>query len=88
MSDKLRKKLNKILDMPSEIVLNTPKITLDSNESILIENYKGILEYSDVFVRVNTSDYTIAISGEKLVIDYMTKEEISVSGKLIRVEYD
>ena len=49
MSDKLRKKLNKILDMPSEIVLNTPKITLDSNESILIENYKGILEYSDVF---------------------------------------
>ena len=88
MSDKLRKKLNKILDMPSEIVLNTPKITLDSNESILIENYKGILEYSDVFVRVNTSDYAIAISGEKLVIDYMTKEEISVSGKLIRVEYD
>ena len=43
MSDKLRKKLNKILDMPSEIVLNTPKITLDSNESILIENYKSIL---------------------------------------------
>lgn len=86
--NKIKKKLNSIIDMPSEIVLNLPKITIDSNESIWIENYRGLIEYTDKFVRLNSLEYTIIIEGENLCINFMTKEEISISGMILKVIYD
>ena len=88
MPNKFKKKINAFIDMPSEIVLNTPKITLDSNENIWIENYKGVLEYSDTFLRINTLDYTVLIEGTHLLINFMTKEEISISGIIEKVIFD
>lgn len=88
MPNRFKKKVNRLLDMPSEIILNTPKITLDSNEEIWIENYKGIIEYCDELIRINTLDFTVVIEGKSLVINYMTKEEISISGNIVSVVYD
>ena len=88
MAQKLKKMINSKLDLPSEIVLNTPKITLDSNEKMLVENFKGLIELSDTFVRINAIDYTIAIEGTSLCVGYMTKEEICILGSIKNVIYD
>ena len=47
-------RLEKILSLPDEISSNRPKITVVGFEQVFIENYKGILEYQDYFVRLNT----------------------------------
>jgi sporulation protein YqfC len=88
MPQKIRKKLNRIIDLPSEIILNTPKITLDSNEKIWIENFKGLIEFTDSFIRVDTKENTIVIEGNSLSINYMTKEEICIFGIIKSVIYD
>ena len=40
-------RLDKVLEMPKEISSNEPKITILGFNQMLIENYKGILEYQE-----------------------------------------
>ena len=62
-NDKVIKKLNEILDMPKEVISNVPKLTITGFQELLVENYKGILEYEDFFVRVNTYIGIVNING-------------------------
>ena len=49
-----RKRFNDILEIPKEIYTNIPNFIITGFEDMIIENYKGILEYEDYYVRVNT----------------------------------
>ena len=40
-------KIDKMLDLPKEIYSNTPKISILGFDEMVIENYKGILEYEE-----------------------------------------
>lgn len=56
MKNKKRKiysKLDSFLEMPREVVSTDVKMTILGFNEILIENYKNILEYGDVFVKIN-----------------------------------
>ena len=41
---KKNSRINDILELPSEVTSNKPKITIVGFEEMLIENYKSILE--------------------------------------------
>ena len=47
-------KIDKILELPKEIYSNIPKISILGFDEMVIENYKGILEYEEFFVRIST----------------------------------
>ncbi|MCX7746709.1 MAG: sporulation protein YqfC [Clostridia bacterium] len=83
---KLKEKVTEILELPKEIVLNIPKLTMIGNQNLLIENYKGIIEYDDNRIRLNTSIGTIRICGERLVIKEITSEDIMVDGAILSLE--
>ena len=59
-------KFDKILELPKEVCSDIPKITIIGFDEILIENFKGILEYEEFFVRVNTHIGIININGYNL----------------------
>ena len=40
-------RVNEILDLPREVGTNIPKVTMLGFDEVLIENYKGILEYEE-----------------------------------------
>ena len=40
-----REKLGMILDMPLDIIKGCSRMTVIGNESVLLENYKGIISY-------------------------------------------
>ena len=44
-------RLNKILEMPSEITSQIPRVTNLGFKKMMIENYKNILEYQDFFYK-------------------------------------
>lgn len=68
--------------MPEEVVSNVPKITIIGFDEILIENYKGILEYEEFYIRINTHIGIINISGFNLNLEQMSKDDILVTGKI------
>ena len=85
---KRKSKINQILEMPREIDNKEPKITIISFDEILIENYKGILEYEEFFIRISTHIGIVNINGYNLKLETMTNDDIKVSGKIESVEIE
>ena len=47
-------RLERVLEIPKEISSSEPKITIIGFNEMLIENYKGILEYQEFYIRIST----------------------------------
>ena len=88
--NKLKKysKLDSLLEIPREVVSTDIKITINGFEEILIENYKNILEYQDVLIKVNTYEGTVTIYGFNLKLEELTDEDIKVNGKIDTIELE
>ena len=81
-------KIVNILDIPREITSNIPKIVVTGFDEILIENYKGILEYEDFFVRISTHIGIININGFNLKLNQMNDGDIAISGKIENLDFE
>ena len=79
-------RLERILEIPEELSSNQPKVTILGFEQLLIENHKGILEYQDYFIRLNT--YIGIINGFNLKLDEMTNEDILIKGKIDSIDFE
>ena len=75
-------KINGILEMPKETYTNEPKIIITGFNELYIENYKGILEYEEFFVKLSTYIGIININGFNLKLDKMTEENLKITGKI------
>ncbi len=82
------KKLNKILEVPEEVYSDIPKVVITGFEEIIIENFKGILEYEEFFVRINTSIGIININGYNLNLENMTNDDLRVTGKIEGFDFE
>lgn len=81
-------KLDKLLELPREVVSTDVKITILGFNEIYIENYKNILEYGDVFIKVNIFNGTINIHGFELNLEQMTDDDIRVTGKIDSIDFE
>lgn len=71
-----------MLELPQEVCSDIPKLTITGFDEIIIENFKGVLEYEEFFVRINTHIGIININGYNLNLENMTNDDIKVSGKI------
>ena len=86
--NKKENKLDRLLDIPKELSTNEPKIIINGFGELLIENYKGILEYQDFFVRISTYLGIININGFELSLREMTTDDIQVTGKIESLDFE
>lgn len=85
---RLSNKINSLLEMPREVSETTPKVTIISFDEMLIENYKGILEYEEFYIKIKTTIGTININGFNLGLEQVTEDDISVKGKIESIEIE
>ncbi len=81
-------KLEKMLEIPREVVSSDVKITILGFDEIYIENYKNILEYGESFIKINIFSGTINIHGFNLNLEQMTDDDIRVTGKIDSIEFE
>ena len=81
-------RLERILEIPKEISTNEPKLTMLGFNEILIENYKNILEYEEIYIRINTYIGVININGFELSLNQMTGDDIMITGKIEKIEFE
>jgi len=87
-SGKISNKINNILEVPRELIGNNPRITIIGFDEMLIENYKGILEYEEFYIKVNTNIGNININGFNLNLDQVTEDDILVKGTIESFDVD
>ena len=88
MKKKNLRKIDKILEMPKEVYSDIPRFVITGFEEIIIENYKGILEYEEFYVRINTYIGIININGYNLNLETMTNDDIRVTGKIESIDLE
>ena len=79
----LRERIVDNLELPKDLI-----VTVTGRGEAVISNYKGILEYEDSFIRVQTKTCRIRITGVRLAIDYYTNEEMKITGSIDTIEYE
>ena len=84
---KIINKLNRILDLPEETYTNEPKIIITGFKELHIENYKGILEYEEYFIKISTYIGIININGTCLNLDRKNEDCLKITGKIETIEY-
>ena len=83
-----KKRLDKILEIPEEVYSNTPKITITGFNEIILEKYKGILEYEEFFASISTYIGVVNINGYNINLEKMTNDDIKITGKIESVELE
>ena len=63
-------------------------ITVTGRNDLMVENYKGILEYHQDKIRLSLKQGQVEIAGDQLKIEYYTSEDMRITGRIDRVEYD
>ena len=86
-SYKLREKLSNAFELPKDIVLDVSKIIIIGTGQITVENHKGIIEYSEELIRINTGSGIVALHGNNLAIKTIFQEEITITGEITNMEF-
>ncbi|MDD3394803.1 MAG: sporulation protein YqfC [Anaerotignum sp.] len=83
----IRRGVSDALDLPKEIMLDLPLISLTGREEITVENHKGILTYGEESIRVGTKAGILCIRGQDLGLKQLTAEVLVITGKLVALEF-
>lgn len=74
-------------NMPKDVVLGASVMSVLENCEICIENYRGIIEYTECLVRIRTKTHQIRICGRCLRIEYYTNDEMKITGVIQTIEF-
>ncbi|HHZ13626.1 MAG: sporulation protein YqfC [Caldicoprobacterales bacterium] len=83
----VRSTVSEMFELPKEITLNMPKISLIGNNQMLVENHRGIIEYTPNIIRVNSTVGVIRVQGNELHLRNIAAEDIMISGEIVSIEF-
>jgi len=75
------------LQLPKDIMMGAMKIELTGNREAWIENYRGLLEYTDTCIRLQGKHGQVKIEGKCLCIAYYTNEDLKITGYFSGIKF-
>lgn len=83
----MRERIVDTLELPAEITLNVPKITILAKKEITVENHKGVIKFSTTELVVNTSLGPLTIKGEDFEIAFVGGTTMTLRGNFKSMVY-
>lgn len=68
------------LKLPKDMMLGACMLSVTGNREVFIENYRGILEYTDTCILLQTKTGQVRLQGCGLTIAYYTNEDMKICG--------
>ncbi|GGN54626.1 MULTISPECIES: sporulation protein YqfC [Oceanobacillus] len=84
---KFRNLMVNYLALPSDILLELPRLTIIGNFHLYIENHKGLETYSETELKLKTTNGYVQILGTSFVLKQMLPEEILLEGEIEEIKY-
>jgi len=75
------------MELPADVMMDLPRITMIGQIHIYIENHRGLLTFTDKELRLLLKQGQLLIKGESFVIKTILPEEILLEGKIDQVLY-
>ncbi|WP_163101901.1 sporulation protein YqfC [Peribacillus alkalitolerans] len=74
--------VEKSIDLPKDVMMDLPRITMIGQIHIYIENHRGLLAFSDKEIRLLLKQGQLLVKGNGFVIRTILPEEILLEGKI------
>ncbi len=84
---KVSEKMLELFEIPKDKSGIITSLNITGIHEATVEGYKGIIDYSENIIKLNTTQFIMEISGEKLEIAGITEEYISIKGVINGVKY-
>ncbi len=83
----LKMQLSEAINIPKDVAFGLPIMRMIGREEFCMENYRGILEYTENMIRVQTKIGQVILKGKHLEITTYSCDEMKVTGLIHSVEY-
>src|SRR5699024_9998014 len=77
----------KYLALPSDVILELPRITMIGQIHAYIENHQGIATYSDTELKLKTYNQLSQITRVSIVLKMMLPDEILLEGTITDIKF-
>lgn len=74
--------------IPRDVAISGYNITFWCNEKMFVEGFESIKEFSDTCLILKLKGGMIKITGRRLIVEYFSKGEIMVSGKIEHTDFE
>ena len=85
---RLRAALAQALDLPRDLVLDLPRLTLLGPLHLSVENHRGLLEFRSEQVAIATAAGRLVVLGSDLAVGVVREGEITVTGRLSSLRFE
>ncbi len=79
--------LSRVLELPESTLAGGLHIEMHSNHEAVVENCRGVLEYTPQIIRLMAGGMVVKFSGRGLAIGSLNRNTTVVSGTITAVEF-
>lgn len=88
MLEESKNKAASALKLPKDVVLGEVLVSFLGRHSVVIENYRSIILYTDCCIKLQAKNCRVIICGSRLIIEYYTNEEMKINGFIKSLEFE
>ena len=81
------RRVSDALGVPMDIALNMPRMSFEGNARLVLDNHRGLVEYTPNHLQIDTPAGQIDITGRRLRIRGISRDQIVADGWFDRVEF-
>lgn len=78
----MRRMMADVLEIPQDLALDLPRITLVGNLNLNVENHKGIIGYTKEEVRLKVSDGYLIARGHNFSLRSISRTDVFLEGEI------
>ena len=87
MGERIDRQFSQMLDLPVEVSLDMPRVSLIGNVELRIDNHKGIRQYEEGQIIVNCHQGTIVVEGKNLMLKSISRDDLCIGGEINGVRF-
>ena len=88
MLKRLQKHAGEILEFPSDVLDNGPRITIMGRSEIIVEYYEEVIIFSDEEIMLKTPAGNLILRGQGFVLTTVLQTEIHIKGTLSQLSFE
>ncbi len=87
MKKRVYQKIASAMEIPADLSEKAALVEVSGQNELRVENYLGILEYSQTRLLLQCRDCRLEICGKELFVISYAKEELRLQGRIEQVHY-
>lgn len=84
----MKSTLRQRLEIPEMLDYKMPHIQADGNREIIVDGCKGIVEYSQDRIKLNTGALVIGFTGDGIEIKDYSDSQTVISGNIFSIDFE